>query len=351
MSNNQTVGTIDKFDDYQGHQIDKLTLSNANNVSISVITLGSTLYELNVPDKEGGVRNLVLNFEHSQDYFENPFYICMGIGRVGGRIADGQLVVDGKQTQLPQNEGTTTLHGGPDGFNTQIWQGEIGKQDGNDVIIMHHLQKSEDDGLPGDMDATITYSLSDDNVVSMNFSAKSSEDTVFNPTQHTYFNLGKTSDIMSHQLKLNAIQALKLDDKKIPTKDRIDVEGTPYDFRKSKSLGDAINAMSNTKEKGFDDVFAVHPDAHNIIAELKDPDTNCSVAIESSRSGMILFTANSFTKDHMNFVRTNGVGHPHEGVAMEPMILPKPGQEKDFSEMTIKKDQSVSYAIKYHLSF
>lgn len=351
MSNTKTVGKIEKFDEFNGHQIDKLTLSNANNVSISVITLGSTLYELNVPDQDGGSRNLILNFKHSQDYFENPFYISMGIGRTGGRIADGQLVIDGQQTQLPQNEGTTTLHGGPHGFNTQIWQGELGKQDGNDVIIMHHLQKSADDGFPGDMAVTITYTLSSDNVVSINFATKSSAKTVFNPTQHTYFNLGKTSDIMNHQLKLNSTQALKLDDKKIPTKDRIDVEGTPYDFRQTKSLGQAIQAMSATKEKGFDDVFAVNPDANNIIAELKDPETNCAVAIESSRNGMILFTANSFTHDHMNFVRTDGVGYPHEGVAMEPMILPKPGQDRDFSEMTIPENQTVAYSIKYHLSF
>lgn len=351
MSDTHTVGKVEKFDDYNDHQIDKFTLSNQNNVSISVITLGSTLYELNVPDQNGGTRNLVLNFEHSQDYFENPFYICMGIGRVGGRIADGQLVVDGQKTQLPQNEGTTTLHGGPHGFNTQIWQGTLGKQDGNDVIIMHHLQKAEEDGFPGDMDVTITYTLSSDNVVSMKFSAKSSADTVFNPTQHTYFNLGKTADIMNHQLKLNSNQALKLDEKKIPTEDRIDVAGTPYDFRQTKSLGDAINGMADTKEKGFDDVFAVNPDENNIIATLSDPQTHCAVTIESSRNGMILFTANSFTKDHMNFVRTDGIGYPHEGVAMEPMILPKPGREKDFSEMTIKKDQPVSYAIKYHLNF
>lgn len=347
----KVTGSIEKFDDYQGTQIDKLSLTNEHGVSISVLTLGSTLYELNVPDKDGGSRNLVLNYAHSQDYLENPFYVCMSIGRVAGRIANGQLVVDGKETQLPQNEGTTTLHGGPNGFNSRIWQGELGKCDGNDVIIMHHLQKSADDGFPGDMDTTITYSLSENDVVSIKFAVKASADTVFNPTQHTYFNLGKTDTIQNHLLKLNAAQVLKLDDKKIPTEDRINVTGTPFDFTKPQQLGEAINQMADTKEKGFDDVFPVQPDDKHIIAELKDPETGAQVQIESSRNGMILFTANSFTKDHMNFIRTNGTGHPYLGVALEPMWLPKPGEEKDFSDMKVEKDQETAYTIKYHLSY
>jgi aldose 1-epimerase len=351
MASNQVVGKVVEFDKYQGQQVYKLSLTNEHNVSISVITLGSTLYELNVPTGNGQTRNLVLNYEHSADYLENPFYVCMAIGRVAGRIANGQLVVDDKDYQLPTNEGTTTLHGGPNGFNTFNWQGEIAHQNGNDVIIMHHLQTSKADGFPGDMDAEITYSLTTDDTVEIRFAVKSTADTVFNPTQHTYFNLGQTETINNHLLKINASQVLKLDDKKIPTKDRINVEGTPWDFQVFQNLGKSIKSMANTSEKGFDDVFAVTPDANNIIAELEDPDTNCSVAIESSRDGMILFTANSFTTENMNFIRTDGVGNPYLGVALEPMFLAKPGEDKDFSEMKVEKNQETVHTIRYHVSY
>ncbi|KRK89591.1 aldose epimerase family protein [Lentilactobacillus sunkii] len=348
---NKVTGKIDQFDDYQGHPIKKLTLKNSNNVSISVITLGSTLYELNVPDENGQPHNIVLNYQHSEDYLKNPFYVCMGIGRVAGRIADGKLVIDQNKYNLPTNEGSTTLHGGPHGFNTQIWDGKIETQNGQDVIVLQHLQRSEDDGFPGDMDVTITYSLSDDDVVSIKFTAKSTEDTVFNPTQHTYFNLGDGNTINDQLLKINSSQALKLDDKKIPTKERIDVNNTPYDFNGFKKLGESIAAMGKTKEKGFDDVFPVNPDTNNIIAELRDPATNRGVTVESSRDGMILFTANSFTHENMNFVRTNGVGNPYLGVALEPMFLAKPGQDRDFSEMKVPKNHPVTHTIKYHLSY
>lgn len=351
MTNSRSVGKIEKFDEYKGGQVFKLTLTNEHHVSVSVITLGSTLYEINIPDENGESRNLVLNYEHSEDYLKNPFYVCMAIGRVAGRIADGKLVVNNNAYNLPTNEGTTTLHGGPNGFNTVNWDGVIASKNGNDVIEMHHKQRSADDGFPGDMDVTITYELAADDTVSITFTATSTENTVFNPTQHTYFNLGKTNTINDHLIKINADEALKLDDKKIPTKDRIQVNGTPYDFRVFQNLGKAIQQMGSTKEKGFDDVFAVKPDSNQVIAELEDPDTNTSVSIESKRNGMIVFTANSFTRDNMNFVRTHGTGNPYLGVALEPMFLAKPGEDRDFAEMELKKGETKSHTIKYHLNY
>ncbi|KRM44605.1 galactose mutarotase [Lentilactobacillus parafarraginis] len=351
MTINSIVGTSQKFDEYQGQQVDKFTLVNSHHVSVSVLTLGSTLYELNVPDANGQPHNIVLNYQHSADYLKNPFYVCMAIGRVAGRIANGKLNIDGKSYSLPTNEGTTTLHGGPRGFNTFIWHGEIVNQHGNDVIVMHRIQTEVDDHFPGDMDVTITYSLSDDDTVAIKFDAKATEDTVFNPTQHTYFNLGNTDTIKQHLIKVNSSEVLELDDKKIPTANRINVKQTPWDFRIFHQLGRAIKGMDNTTEHGFDDVFAVAPDNNHMIAELEDPETNRAVAIESQRSGMIMFTANSFTHDHMNFVRTNGIGIPYLGVALEPMTLPKPGQDRDFSEMILRKGEQQEATIKYHVSY
>lgn len=346
-----TKGTIDDFDKYQGQQIKKYTLTNRHGVRVSVISLGSTLYELSVPTADGHSRNLVLNYQHSADYLANPFYVCMAIGRVAGRIADGRLVIDGKTTQLPQNEGKTTLHGGPYGLNTCIWNGQIAEINGQDVIVMSHHQKSSDDGFPGNMDLRIIYSLDADDVVAIKFITKADVNSVFNPTQHTYFNLGNTNTINNHLLKLNAARVLKLDDEKIPTDYQINVAGTPFDFRSPKFLGDGIAEMQNTREKGFDDVFAVQPDGHHMIAELSDPASHTTVRIESERDGMIMFTANSFTKDNMNFVRTNGVGNPYLGVALEPMFLAKPRSQHDFSEMEVDQDKKTAYTIKYHLSY
>ncbi|WEV36870.1 aldose epimerase family protein [Lactobacillus sp. ESL0677] len=341
-------GIISEFDEYQGHKIQKLSLTNANGVTLSLLTLGSTIYEIKVPSKKG-THNIVLNYYHSKDYLANPFYVCMAIGRTAGRIMNGQIVLDGQTTQLPQNEGTTTLHGGPTGFNSQIWRGKIISTAEGDAIEMSHLQK--DDGYPGELQVKIIYTLSSDDIVGIKYNATSTADTVFNPTQHVYFNLGIDDTITRQVLKVNAAQIQELDNNKIPTGKQISVGHTPFDFQQPTSLGKAIAGMSDTAEKGFDDIFAVKPDDDNLIAKLVDPETDTSVGIESDRNGLVMFTANSFTKDEMNLIRTNGVGQPYEGIALEPQTLAKAGSARDFSAIELKKGEEKSYIIKYHLRY
>lgn len=324
-------------------------MTNQHGVTLSILSLGSTIYEISVPTKTGK-RNLVLNYAHSRDYLDNPFYVCMAIGRTAGRIANGRLMLDGQTIQLPTNEGSTTLHGGAQGFNTQIWQGEIVHATNEDVIKMYHEQASSD-GFPGQMLVCVTYSLTKDDVVEIKFSANSNEKTVFNPTQHTYFNLGKTETIKQHWLKINSNQVLELDKQKIPTTKKLPVAQTSFDFQGSTKLGTAIAAMSDTNEKGLDDLFVVQPDESGIIAELADPETNISVAIESKRNGLVAFTANSFTEEHMNLIRTKGVGRPYAGIALEPETLTGLEKENDFSEIELQPNRPKSYTIKYHLHF
>lgn len=340
-------GTVSDFDEYQGHKIQKLSLTNANGVTLSLLTLGATIYEILVPTKSG-THNIVLNYYNSKDYLANPFYVCMAIGRTAGRIMDGQVVLDGQTTQLPQNEGTTTLHGGPDGFNSQIWQGKIVQTANGDAIEMSHLQTG--DGYPGEMQVKIIYTLSPDDVVGIKYTATSTADTVFNPTQHVYFNLGLDDTISGQILKINAAHIQELDQNKIPTGKQTPVEHTPFDFQQPTNLGTAIKEMNGTAEKGFDDIFVVNND-QKIIAELADPQTKISVGIESDRNGLVMFTANSFTQDQMNLIRTKGVGKPYEGIALEPQTLSKAGSARDFSAIELKKDEEKSYTIKYHLHY
>ncbi|WEV71118.1 galactose mutarotase [Lactobacillus sp. ESL0785] len=345
---NKVVGSIKDFDEYQGHKIQKLSLTNQNGVTLSLLTLGATIYEINIPS-ETGVQNIVLNYYHSKDYLANPYYVCMAIGRTAGRIKNGNIILAGQSIQLPQNEGKTNLHGGTNGFNSQIWQGKIIQIAGNDVIEMSHLQ--EGDGYPGKMRIKILYSLSADDVIEIKFCAISTADTLFNPTQHIYFNLGKNDTVKEHLLKINAKQIQKLDSNKIPLADRVTVADTPFDFRQPTSLDKAIAAMNDTAEKGFDDIFAVEPDKDNLVAVLSDPLSKISVAIESARNGLVVFTANSFTQQNMNFVRTNGIGKRYEGIALEPQTLAPSKGDGLFSAIKLAKGEEKTYTIKYHLNY
>lgn len=352
MTANSIKASSTFFDRFNNQDILKFSLTNQNGVTVSAISLGATLYELSIPTSTGRT-NLVLNYPNSDDYLANPFYVSMGIGRTGGRIKDGQLKLNDKTYQLQTNEGTTTLHGGPNGFNTQVWDGEIVEENGESTIQFHHLQQSSEDGFPGDLDVTIIYRLTDDNTLKLTFEATAlNQDTVFNPTYHTYFNLGDNDTILKHDLQVNADQHLEFDEKKLPTGNFLEVDNTPFDFRKMTSLGKAIQEMQNTSEKGFDDIFKIKDSAiNNTIAILSDPETNRSVSINSDRNGLVVFTANSFTKEDMNFSRTHGIGIPYEGVALEAQNLPDATRFDNFGDTVINKGETKTHEIDYRVEF
>ncbi|HAT54094.1 MAG TPA: galactose mutarotase, partial [Lactobacillus sp.] len=340
-------GSVKPFDTFNGQQVFQFSLTNAHGVTVSALTLGATLYEILLPNGD----NLVLNYHHSADYLANPFYVCMAIGRTGGRIGGGEFPLNGKTVHVPVNEGSTTLHGGPHGFNSQLWDGEIATHAGQAEIIFRHVQKSSEDGFPGDLDAEIHYQLSEDDQVNVVFISKSSADTVFNPTLHTYFNLGHDDTIKDHTLQINSEQHLAFDDKKVPTGDLIDVDQTPFDFRETASLGAAIDGMQQTPEKGFDDLFKVTPAADKRVATLTDTHTGHAVDVLSKRNGLVVFTANSFTHDNMNFKRSNGTGHPYEGVALEAQTLPDATKHTGFGNIVLTAGDTTTQTIGYRLHY
>ncbi|QEA31779.1 aldose epimerase family protein [Secundilactobacillus malefermentans] len=351
MTNTSIKATVTPFDEYKGQQIFKLSLTNQHGVTVSALTLGATLYEILVPDNNGNHANLVLNYAHSGDYLDNPFYVCQALGRTGGRIGNGEMPLNGKTYTLPTNEGSTTLHGGPNGFNSQIWEGHINTVNDAPEICLTHRQLSSEDGYPGDMDAEIHYGLTEDDKVVITFTASSNKTTVFNPTIHTYFNLGTTDTIKDHTLAIKSDEHLDFDANKIPTGRLIPVADTPFDFRKATRLGDAIDGMMDTPEKGFDDIFKVNPDRNDLIAILSDPESGRSVEVESARNGLVVFTANSFTQEHMNFVRSNGVGIPYEGVALEAQNLPDATKHTGFGDITLPEGQKVTRQIRYGVKY
>ncbi|MFD1671798.1 aldose epimerase family protein [Agrilactobacillus yilanensis] len=350
MTESKITATTTQLDTYQDKPIYEFTLTNQNNVSISAISLGATFYKLLVPTKTQQRTNLILNFFNSADYPKNGSFAGMAVGRTAGRIGDGQIILDQQTYQLPQNEGTTTLHGGPNGFSSEVWNGSIVIKDGQPAILFHHLQKSEDDGFPGDLDTTIMYQLTENDEVKVTFTGRSTAKTVFNPTIHTYFNLGDTEDILEHQLLIRAAEHLELDAKNVPTGQFLEVDETPFNFQNGQRLGTAIDAVKDTPHHGFDDIFKVTPNTK--IAKLTDPATQRSVTITSDRNALVIFTANEFSeKEDMNFVRTNGVGKPYMGVAMEAQNLPDTTKHNNFGSDILPANETVQHHISYKVSY
>lgn len=307
------------FGMFKGKQVYRYTLENKKGLKISVLSQGGILYEVSIPTQNGR-RNLVLNYPKINDYYENPFYVCMLIGLVAGRLSHGKFFLNSKEHYLQPNEGMNLLHGGKYGFSNANWDGKIVE---NKIVLKHSF--GSETGFPGNVNVVVQYSLNEENEISVLFEAETDEDTLFNPTLHVYWNLSSAGTIKDHNLKINSNEHLELAKDKLPTGRLLTNSTSPFDFSTSSSLGEAIDNLQTTKEKGFDDIFLVKPEENNLIATLNTADI--SVDLCSDRNGLVLFTANSFTDD---MKLTLGSGHPWMGVATEAQNLPDGINQSNF---------------------
>lgn len=331
------------FDKYNDQDIQKFTLTNDHGVSISVISLGATWNAFTFPDKDGKEGNVLLSMDSSATYMKDQ-YFCQAIGRTAGRITNGTFSIKGKEYHVDQNEGTTTLHGGPHGFNSQVWDGSI---EDNKIILKKHIDSSYD-SFPGNIDVTITWTLSDDNVATVLYSAKSDADTLFNPTQHAYLNLGDTENVYGHLLTIDADNYLELNKDKTPTGKKVPVDDTPYDFRDSQNLKLGIDDMKAEVGHTYDEVYAINDHADDQpIAKLADPDSGRSVSIFSKRNALVVFTPDDL--DGIKFER--GAGVPHMGVALEAQNLPDTPNHEGFGSVLLPAGEEKTYSISYKAQF
>lgn len=333
------------FDQVAGQPVYKLSLTNANQLTLSCLSYGAAWYELKIPTAHGA-QNLLLNFGDIGAYQKTNPYLGMTIGRVAGRIGGGQFKIGANAYQVPTNEGDNTLHGGPHGFNTVNWESKISA---NQIIFSHRF-RSQDDGFPGNLDVTVTYTLTDDNHVYIDYQALSDGLTVFNPTNHAYFNLNADDrDVRNHELYLNSPQHLALAADKIPTGKVIANAGTPYDFTKMTNLDQALAGLQDIPEKGLDDVFVLAPHQDNEpVAILRQPETQISVTMYAQRNGIVAFTANGFGPDQPYLDKT---GCPYVGIALESQTVSNAIFDPDYGDLSMQAGETRHEQTHYQFDF
>lgn len=332
---------MEHFGMYKGQNVYLYKVENQNGTRLSVLNFGGIWHEFSVID--GGERiNLVLSSARLEGYTDNPFYINRVIGRTAGRIAKGQVPLNGEIYRTPTNEGQHSLHGGGSGFSEHFY---AVSQDEQTITLTGEFDATTD-GFTGKLELKITYTLTDDDEVIVAFTGTQRQaDGVFNPTSHVYFNLADTitTDITDHDLWLNSTQHLAVDADKIPTGQYLDNQNTPYDLQQQSGLGQALQRMQDTDEQGFDDIFVV--EGHDTaIARLMDRSSERSIEIYSSRNGLVVFTANSFTPD---MKLTHGDGHAWQAVALEAQTLPNSPNIPGFGDITLKQDATRTEIIRY----
>ncbi|HWS34711.1 MAG TPA: aldose epimerase family protein, partial [Actinoplanes sp.] len=226
-----------------GTGIEKYTLTNANGVSASILTWGATIQSVLVPDRDGNLANVTLGFADLSGYTDpaylagNPF-LGSTVGRYANRIAGGGFTLDGETYKLSQNEGQTTLHGGSHGFDQRIWTATAVENG----VRMSYTSADGEQGFPGTLSASVTFTLSDDNALRLDYRATTDRATVVALTNHAYWNLSGegSGSIENHRLRIDAGHYTPVDATLIPTGDLEPVDGTPFDFRTPQAIGARI---------------------------------------------------------------------------------------------------------------
>ena len=280
-----------------GENIYKYLLANGS-CEIEVISYGGIITSIKVPDKNNNLIDVALGFETLDPYLKDHPYFGAIVGRYANRIDNGKFTINNMDYNLPINNNGTSLHGGLKGFDKVNW--DVISYDSKDkrYIKLNYLSKDLEEGYPGNLNIYVTYSLSDDNELTVEYEAESDKATVLNLTQHTYFNLsGESSgDILNHELEINADSYLPVNKKIIPTGEIKNVGDSPFDFRKKKKIGRDLNQIDDQLilGNGYDHCWVLNNYNKKLrkISEVYSDDSKIKMEVFTDLPGVQLYIGN-----------------------------------------------------------
>lgn len=311
----------------EGQDVTKYTLTNSHGNSVSVMTWGASLLDVNVPDRDGKRANVNLAFDTLEPYLDGHPYFGSTVGRFCNRIEEGKFTIDGKDYQVTTNAGKHHIHGGKTNFTYQNWHGEVVELSDGVGVRFHLTSPDGQEGYPGTVKASVEYRWNDNNELTVDFTATTDAPTHVNLTNHSYWNLGGagSGSAMDHVATIEADQSLDVDEDLIPTGRLNDVEGTVLDFRTPTALGDRVGELTATK--GYDHCYVVRGQAGKLrpAARVVDPTSGRVLEIETTQPGMQLYTANHLPGNE----RSNGYGG-HEAFCLETQHYPNAPNRDSF---------------------
>ena len=329
-----------------GTLVDLFTMRNNHGMEVDIITYGGRITKLSVPDKNGKLSNVVLGFDNLGQYEkDNPYFGAL-VGRYGNRIANAKFSLNGTEYGLAANNGPNNLHGGIKGFDKVVWNVEEVKEGNTALLKLSYLSKDMEEGFPGNLITHVTYTLTDDNTLQVQYEATTDKPTIVNLTQHTYFNL--TGDfsktILDHELTMKANHLVPVNDKLIPTGDFIDVVGTPFDFTSLKVIGLEIDADNDQIKKGggYDHCWVLNDQNSGLrkVATLYDFNSGRIMEVATTEPGIQFYTGNFL--DGTLPIPGGGTYAKRSGLCLETQHYPDTPNQPSFPSVTLNPGEKYS---------
>ena len=343
---------MEAFGKADGKPVELYTLTNAKGMKAQIMTYGATLTGLWVPDRDGKLADVVLGFDDLQGYLKGHPFFGSTVGRVANRIAKGKFTLDGKEYKLATNNGPNHLHGGVKGFDKKVWKAEVVQGDGGAGVRFSYRSPDGEEGYPGNLDATCTYTLTDKNELRIDFTAKTDKATPVNLAHHGYFNLAGASsgDILGHEMMIAADKYTPTDDTLIPTGKIEPVKRTAYDFTKAKPIGKDLKELKNDPI-GYDTNFVLRREdgkGPHLAAKVREPKSGRVMEVRTTEPGVQFYTGNFL--DGKNKGKGGTVYKKHQGFCLECQHFPDSVNQPDFPSIILKRGETYRQTTIYRFS-
>ena len=338
-----------------GKLVEIYTLRNSRGAEARIMTYGGIVQSLKLPDRNGKFDDIVLGYDNLAGYLSEKGYFGPLIGRYGNRIGGAKFSLADRTYALAANNNGHSLHGGMKGFDKVVWQVAAAKVGENGPeLILTYLSPDGEEGFPGNLKVVAEYSLTEDNELKVEFTAKTDQPTVLNLTHHSFFNLRSqgNGDILGHEVMIRAGQTTPVDKGLIPTGEFADVTGTPFDFRKPALIGARINDPDPVLQYGsgynHNWVIAKPLGQFGLQARVVEPDSGRTMEVWSNEPGLQFYAGNSLDGSVKG---KGGVAYQsHAGFCMEPQHYPDSPNKPQFPSVVLKPGETYHNVIVYKFS-
>jgi aldose 1-epimerase len=334
-----------------GRQVKRYTLKNGKGMVVKIIDFGGIVTEIHVPDRDGVFADVALGFETIGPYIKDSPYFGALIGRYGNRIGKGRFTLDGKDYQLPTNNGENHLHGGDPGFDKVLWTATV-EQGG---LACATAPPTASRATPATLDATVVYSLSEDNEIVMRFHAICDQPTPVNLTQHSYFNLAGAGagDILAQEITIDADKFVPIDAGSIPLGPLAPVTGTPFDFRQPRAIGERIGQPDKQLRhgSGYDHCWVLNKEASDRgltrAVHVADPGSGRVLELFTQEPGVQFYSGNFLDGS------LHGKGHDYSfrsGFCIEPQHFPDSPNQPAYPDTILRPGEVYETESRYRFS-